>query len=539
MRRFVDFRYPLAGRRALCGLSIAAALAFPAEAPAQQALAVLARVGPWPVLSKPVGFRGRLWFVNSVKGRNHNSADVYSYHPSTGEVRYERHLFSQDAGDPVVAGGRLYWPFEDPRASLGWGHFMVTDGARWRLGSIPTARIFHVHAMAAAGDRLVAATSAWRAGLQVSDDRGISWREVYDHPTPARRVSRIVELAAVGPEVFGYLLDRHRRRLLRFDGAATNELPGWPKDRAILGLASGSGALNGLVREPDGVALWRSDGRTSERLAPPDAGWAVRDIAAGASGGSGGTLWHSPDGEHWRRHRRLDGGQPNEVAVYAGEVYVTGAGDDGRGILWGPAAPAMSESAAPANALARRPAAPFDRAAAAARLDRALSDPVSYQRHRGVLRELVYELAMRGPPEGFFAERLTQPMPELTLSLIGGQVQVPARMLGRWILLWGMTIAGRGHVPPGLIAEPWEAAPNDAEKYFHTAPAAIWTAGAIGQRDRATVAALIDRLDRSEDPLWLRGDVVGALTALTDQRFGYDAKAWEAWWNQVSPGWPN
>lgn len=118
-------------------------------AAAEELLPILARVGPWPVASELIGFRGRLWLVNSVKGVNHNSADLYSYHPETAELRYERHLFSQDAGRPLVADGLLYWPFEDARASLGVGHFTVTDGERWRLGTIPSAQIFHRHAMVA------------------------------------------------------------------------------------------------------------------------------------------------------------------------------------------------------------------------------------------------------------------------------------------------------------------------------------------------------------------------------------------------------
>ena len=81
----------------------------------------MARLGPWPVASKPVAYGGRLWFANSVKGRNHNSADLYSYDPVKGGLRYERHLFSQDAGDPLVFRGLLYWPFEDARFSaLTW-----------------------------------------------------------------------------------------------------------------------------------------------------------------------------------------------------------------------------------------------------------------------------------------------------------------------------------------------------------------------------------------------------------------------------------
>ncbi len=63
---------------------------------------VLSRAGIWESVSQMIGFRDRLWFVNSVKFRNQNSADLYSYDPVSGDTRYERHFFSQDAGDPVV-----------------------------------------------------------------------------------------------------------------------------------------------------------------------------------------------------------------------------------------------------------------------------------------------------------------------------------------------------------------------------------------------------------------------------------------------------
>jgi len=48
----------------------------------------------WPDVSSLIGYDGRLWFVNSRKYVNHNSADVWSYDPATGEARYERHLLS-------------------------------------------------------------------------------------------------------------------------------------------------------------------------------------------------------------------------------------------------------------------------------------------------------------------------------------------------------------------------------------------------------------------------------------------------------------
>ncbi len=79
----------------------------PVRAGAPPEVPVLARVGPWPVASRPIGFQGRIWFTNSVKGVNHNSADIYSYDPRSGALRYERHLFSQDAVKTLVAGGLL------------------------------------------------------------------------------------------------------------------------------------------------------------------------------------------------------------------------------------------------------------------------------------------------------------------------------------------------------------------------------------------------------------------------------------------------
>jgi hypothetical protein len=516
---------------------------------AEDSLPVVARVGPWPAVSGLVGYGGRLWLVNSVKGVNHNSADIYSYDLAEGRLRYERHLFSQDAGRPLVSGGLLYWPYEDSRFSLGWGVFQVTDGRRWRSGVIPSARSFHTHALAELGGRLVAATSAWRAGLQVSADGGRSWRRVYDHPTPERRVSRITELHTLGRVVVGSLRGPEGRRLLRFDGESVAELPGWPHGSALRGLAVRGGWLYGLVEEAEGTAVWRSDGRRSELVSPAREGWRPRGLAAGPDGlwavsaeGPGGRLWHSPDGTRWRVRYRLEGGVPGEVALHGGLPYVAGTGHDGRGLLWGPAPPAPVEAAAigPAalDGITARTPGPRDWTAAGVELDRALADPASYEGHGDVLRDLVYRAALAGPPAGFLAGRLSRAFPDLRLSLIGGNVQTSARQMARWILLWGMALAGEARVPPALIAEPWSAPANRAEKYFETAPAAIWAAGETGQDDRATLAALIERLDRPGDPAWLKGDLVGALTALTGRRFGTDVAAWRAWWARAEAVWP-
>jgi hypothetical protein len=530
-------------------------------APAQEVLPELARVGPWPVASRLIGYGDRLWLASSVKGVNHNSAELYSYDPRRGDLRYERHLFSQDAGQPLVFGGLLYWPFEDSRFSLGWGHFMVTDGARWRLGTIPTARIFHVHALAALDGRLVAATSAWRAGLQASPDGGLHWEELYDHPTAERQVSRLTELIALPKglsgalpgALVGALRDPAGRRLVIYDGAGLRDLPGWPQGRPVLGLAAHEGALYGLIEEAEGTALWRSDGETSARVSAPRPGWRPRGLAAGAGGlwtasaeAAGGLVWHSAGGVDWRVRHRLTGGAPREIALYGGRPYVAGAGDDGRGILWGPAPPAALEPAVGPTAamtaldlLGHRFSDETDWPALGSTLDRALEDPASYEGGaRAAIRDLVYRAALAGPPEGFFAARLQRRFPERRLSLIGGAASPSAAAVGRWILLWGMALARRGPVPPELIGAPWQAPPNRAEKYFQAAPAAIWAAAAIGQDDRATIAALIGRLGRAGDPEWLTGDAAGALTALTGRRFGFDQGAWRAWWAAEEADWP-
>ena len=408
-----------------------------AASAAEETLGVIARVGPWPHLSAAAGYGGRVWFANSVKYRNHNSADVYSYDPAKGQVRYERHLFSQDAGRPLVAGGLLYWPFEDARASLGWVHYMVTDSRRWRLGTIPTARIFHTHAMAEAGGRLVAATSAWRAGLQASDDNGVTWRQLYDHPTPEGRISRIVELAALGRRVFGYVIGRHadgrpERRLLVLDGATVAEVPGWPMDRPILGLAAWRGWVYGLLGADGGTAVWRTDGDRAEPVAPPRRGWNAVHLAAGAGGlwavsaeASGGTVWHRSDGGDWRRRYLLAGGQPLEAIVYGGAVYAVGSGDDGRGILWGPPSPAATEPAPEPSWPPLPEVAPLDWDAAGADLDRTLFEADAFESHGRRLRGQVHALARAGPPRGFFRTRLMGSLPGHTVSLIGGRLSSP------------------------------------------------------------------------------------------------------------------
>ena len=131
----------------LSGGLLAFSLAAPLFRPtyAQEVLPDLARVGPWPVASEPIAFRGRVWFANSVKGRNHNSADLYSYDPATGALRYERHLFSQDAGQPLVADENRFNACLDGAGSIaGYSIFagsFVAEAKSPRQTRAPRARL--------------------------------------------------------------------------------------------------------------------------------------------------------------------------------------------------------------------------------------------------------------------------------------------------------------------------------------------------------------------------------------------------------------
>ena len=94
-----------------------------------------------------------------------------------------------------------------------------------------------------------------------------------------------------------------------------------------------------------------------------------------------------------------------------------------------------------------------------------------------------------------------------------------------------MGLSESGRVPPAYLAQAWREASNRAEKYFDAAPAAAWTAAQTGQRDDETIDALIARLGAEHEPRWLTGDWVGALSALSGERFGYDLQAWREWWS--------
>lgn len=543
--------------RAARNLSLAGAilLALGLEVSAQtiptnvSELPVLTRTGPWPVISQMAIFRDRLWFTNSVKGVDHNSAEIYSFDPATQDTEYERHLWSQDAGNPFVAGGLLYWPSEDPRLSPGWGDFQVTNGRDWATGQITTARMFHVFAMAELKGELIAATSAWRAGLQASSDQGKTWREAYDHPTPDQRVSRIVDLVEIGGFLVGHLRGPEGRKLIRFDGTTVSDLPGWPQNLAMSEVVRHGNYIYGLVQDDAGASLWRSDGNSSEAVSGVIQGWRPFDLASDgeslwaiSDSSNGGRLWRSDNATDWSLAGDLPDGEPYDVVASMGAVYVSGAGVDGQGILWG----LIRESASldknditELPDLRPRPTTPVtDWTIHAKALDQILSAPESYIAPERPIRELAYNAATSSPPPNFFNRRLETSRPQGRINPFRDVVVDPLGDIGASTLLWAMAISGQGKVPTALIAAPWTKAENGAAKYFDPQPTAMWAAAELGQRDRETISALMSRLSRPDDPLWLKGDAIGALTVLTGRNFGFDLEAWQSWWLNTATSWP-
>ena len=523
-----------------------AGAALPVAA-AEPVLQVRAKVGPWPVISRLIGYDGRLWFANSVKGRNHNSADIWSLDPAEGSPRYERHLFSQDAGVPLVYRGLLYWPFEDSRFSLGWGMIEATDGRNWRPLLIPTKEIFHSSSMIVWRGQLLAVTSAWRAGLQISDNRGGDWAALYDHPTPKGRLSRFHYPLVLQDDLYGYLEDPDGIRPVKFTDGRLEPVPAWPKNRRFFAFTPHKGQIFATARRNDGFQVWRTDGRASEQVSSQSAEMRLIDLASDGTrlwavlrGGSGGRLWSSPDGVRWTRHTRFSGGRPMSVHVIAGKVYVAGAGDDGRGILWGPPGHSIPRANGPATLPAQFPASDekVDWQRLGAGLDDLLGDISQYDNHgRGRLRASVFDAVRLGAPPGFFARRLKAHLPQGTVQAFGGQLTVKAADIGRTMLFWGMGLAQQKDVPIVFIKRPWGTPANSFEKYFAPQLAAIWAVAAAGQKDAATMDGLIERLEADLDPLWLRAQVIGTLAALTGKRFAYDTEKWRRWWQSARTTW--
>jgi hypothetical protein len=533
----------------LAGLGFAILLSIhmaPRQGLAFEPLVPLAQPGPWSAVDAIIGYGPRVWFANSELFRNHNAADIYSYDPATGALHYERALFSQGAGRPLVAGRLLYWPFEDPRFSADRAEFAVTNGTDWAWRVLPEGTAFHLHAMAALDGKLYAATSAWRAGLQVSADNGATWRVLYDHPTPEGQVSRITSLATFQGRLYAGLTQRRSLgpRILTVTDDGVVPVPGWPDARAASGLTAYRGSFYAILQDDAGRRLWRGSAGRAAPAAQVPSGRPLRALAAGegalwaiTAGDGKGALWRSKYGRQWTKVQDFPDAAPVALAVYEKTLYLGSIGPGGRGTLWGPRPPAprrpplLTRPSPGLPPAARRSVATEQHLAALDDLDM----PATLSDRDWLNKKLmppVWALARAGGPGvgAALSARLAGAFPDRSLTFFGGQVEVRASSLARWYLLWALAQQEGGRVPIDLIAVPWDAPANRPEKYFHPAPAVAWAMAQLGQGDSEGLAALIARLNRPGDPDWLAGDIVGALTALTGQRFGHDYGAWRAWW---------
>ena len=241
-------------------------VAVPHFALAADRLVPLARIGPWPAISNVIGYDGRIWFVNSVKFEDHNSADVYSLDPKTGWLRYERHLFSQDAGRPTIAQGLLYWPFEDSRSSMGRGEYMVTNGRDWKWRVIPKGMAFHIHTMRQHGNRLYAGTGAFHAVLYQSDDRGLTWKMIFESDDAKGSFSRLLSLATLGSQLYAglYSADEKGVKLLKLVGDTLKPVKGWPVGDVTDHLTVFRQHLYAIHSNGRKRVVWRINGKRSE-----------------------------------------------------------------------------------------------------------------------------------------------------------------------------------------------------------------------------------------------------------------------------------
>lgn len=511
-------------------------------------LRLLAQPKVWSGVSEIIGYRQKIWFVNSEKFRNHNSADIYTYDLKTKRTNYQRSLFSQDAGDPVVADGLLYWPYEDSRFSAGRGEYMVTNGEEWGVNMLPQGQVFHIHTIIKHNQTLYAAPSAWRAGIQRSLDHGLKWEILYDHDTPTRRVSRITSLAFHKGILYAGLTAYYQtgKRLLKFQNDQSSTVKDWPQGQSVRKLISFGDWLYAVNRDEGSTKLWRTNGNEAKQINALN-GFRLQDFAVGrnklwavvAAEGKGKIL-SSVNGVDWLTEYRFDNSAPIDITSYMDQIFVGTINHQGGGELWGERVGLSDFALSSSNSKTAEIIRPnrflkgAKLKAALENLDRVVQDDSSYHSGISTVRNAIHPIAYQGAEQAGIelSNRLRNRFPEIQLSLIGGNAKPTAEQAVYWYLLRAIGFIGKGHVPPKWLMSPWDRPDNMAEKYFHLTPAAAWTVAQIGQNDRGTIQALIQRLDNKDDPKWLRSDIVSALTILTGEKFEFDIDGWLHWWEK-------
>ncbi len=500
----------------------------------QLTLHIIARTGPWPYASRLIGYRGRLWFANSVKYKNHNSADIWSLDPQTLEKRLERNLFSQDAGTPIVSNNILYWPLEDALLTNGNGVIASTNGDDWQNHNIDTALIYHTSEVHEWRDGLLAVTGARNAGLHYTQNGGKDWQEIYDHETPRTHISRIRNITHWNDVLYATLRDEKTQRLVKWTGTSFETIKAWPLNRLVRGLTLHRNILFAIIGRGKDAEIWRYDGNSAQNLGHKahfidlttdgTALWAVtRD----------GDLFSLTEKLQWRQHARITGGIPYEITAIDGAIYVAGAGNDKRSIIWGPKKHVISDGPKP-SLLNPYPVKQgnINWDMLGAEIDAIISNEQSYTGRRNPKLSALMERAIKhGAPSGFFAKRLETTIPDIHISTFGGNAQTKASDIIHNLLLRSMAQSGHPNIPVKFLKIPWSAPQNSYEKYLALPLSALKAIADTGQNDRVTIAALIARLDY-DDPDWFRSQVIGTLTAVTGKHYGYDSAAWQHYYEK-------
>lgn len=478
----------------------------------------LAWVYPWKFASAPIMYRGRLWFAHANKWPDHNSADIWTIRPDGRDIRRIRRLFSQDVGQPVVHNGLLYWPHEDPRASLGWGEVTVTDGENWRVLQTRTSRQFHLHSLKIDRGRLLAAGSAWSTQILQSTDGGATWTTRYERERLENRFSRTYHLIPTPFGLFGDVIafggGPRTFELLRHGPDRAEPMPDWPASQGLVrGTArwrDGFLVLRGLgspqelvfVQPEETSTIPLPDGVTAIDIDTHKGIWLLGRTASRQHG-----LWIRLAGS-WQQRFQFEGDEALGLKLLGGKPVVTGS-NEGSGMVWGRPGPARPE--VPGTLPIQITPQPFERDEALRQIREALDDPRNYAGHGLGLRDVLDKWVTRGLPGTELERFLNGPFPEgEPVRLIGGRAFASHERFGRWLLTWAMRTSGSGAIPDGWLSLPFDEPENASAKYFSEPIAAIWTAARNRRGDSAAAKRLLDRHTAKQDPEWLRADIYAA-----------------------------
>lgn len=497
---------------------------------------------PWPAITQLINYQNKLWFVHSDPYQDTNAANIYSFDPQTGLTQFERSLFSQDAGKPVIHNNLLFWPFEDPRRSAGSGEYAITNGIDWQWRIMQTGNAMHVHALTTCNNQVIAVTGSW-TGQALALQGNNTWTLQQEYPSGKASFSRLVDALEYKGDCYVAASSNNdpQVKMLRSTDHEFLPVDGWPVSDRVDGLTLHKNKLYAWADIKKDRTLHAYDG-TNVQAIPIDKGHRIRDLYSNgnalyviSSKGSSGTLWSLNEKNQLVPVSELPFIPLSLTADSAGHLYI-GSFDRSGAALWKIVNRSPLNESTPLLVSDLK----IDTTADISEVDFSeqfeilrslITDPSNGANNGSALRSAL------GRPEHLthpkFANVLTRllevPLPDTTVSMFNGR-EVVWTDLVHWYLLTSMAINGHGTVDTTLLNQPWTKNENRSSKYFDPTIAAIVTSGWIKQSDQKTINTLIKRLTTpGNDPVWLQTDVAGALTAITGQRFGLDGAAWVRW----------